>query len=173
MTIATLPAHFTGGDYAFTRVTSAALPKIRGWLGAGHLGDWWTPTGEELGAVAAGDDPGRTAYLVAYDGWAFAYLQLTDIAFDPVFSEQLSFPPGTLRVDQFIGDAAMIGFGHGIKFLKGFVDSIAANGAVKKLVALPSDDNFFAVRTYSQAGFRLEKTLETPVGTYSAMGLIL
>ncbi len=163
MSLTLLPADFSQGEYSFKKAGVKDLPQIRRWLDAKHLGEWWTPGEDELAAVMA-DEAGQAAYIVAHQGWAFAYAHVSDPAFDPALSEQIDFPKGTIRFDQFIGDTDMIGFGHGIKFIKAFVAAMKDAPGVTKLMVLPAKENVFAARTYSQCGFRSEKTIDCGKG---------
>lgn len=159
MSLTLLPAEFAQGDYRFKKADMRDLPMIRRWLDAKHLGEWWTPGEDELSAVMA-DEAGQAAYIVEHQGWPFAYAHVSDPAFDPALSELIDFPQGTIRFDQFIGDTDMIGFGHGAKFIKAFVGAMKAADGVNRLLVLPAKENVFAARTYTQAGFRTEKTLD-------------
>ncbi len=170
MSIDFIPAQFAHGEYGFKKAGQSDFSKIRHWLDAKHLSDWWTPSEEELGAIQA-SEPGHAAYIVDHQGWAFAYLHLTDPAYDPVLSEQLSFPAGTVKLDQFVGDAQMIGFGHGVKFIKAFVAAARGIPGVKKLLVTPAKGNVFAARSFSQSGFRPEKNLELIQGPVTVMGV--
>ncbi len=168
MSLDHLPDSFTHGDYEFRKASRADLPTIRKWLDAHHLGEWWTPGEDELGAVMAGE-AGLSAYIVIHQGWPFAYVQVADPAFDPVLSEQVDFPKGAIRFDQFIGDTNMIGFGHGIKFIKALVAAMRGVSGVTRLIVLPAKENVFAARSYSQCGFRTEKTLDLGKGPLMLM----
>lgn len=169
MSIDILPDTFIQNEYGFKKVTRADFSQIRQWLDAPHLAEWWTPGEEELGAIQA-DEDGRTAFIVDHNALPFAYLQVVDASLDPALSEQLNIDKGTLKFDQFVGDTQMIGFGHGIKFIKAFVAAMKENPKVSKLMVTPAKDNVFAARSYSQAGFRPEKTINYQGLSVSVMG---
>lgn len=169
MSLDSLPATCAQGAYEFRRASRADAHIVRQWLDAEHVGEWWTPAEEELSAALSGET-GLNAYIVSYQGWPFAYLQIADPAFDPVLSEQVDFPKGTLRLDQFIGDTNMIGFGHGINFIKAFIKCLKDIPDIRRLIVLPMKSNVFAARSYSQCGFRSERTLELETGPMVLMG---
>ena len=57
-------------------------------------------------------------FIVARGAWEFAYLQCYNIsAWNSGFGSQ---PSGTRGLDQFIGDADMLGQGHGAAFIREF-----------------------------------------------------
>lgn len=163
MSLASLPATCSQGAYEFRKASRTDAHIIRKWLDAEHVGEWWTPGEEELSAALTGET-GLGAYIVSHQGWPFAYLQIADPAFDPVLSEQLDFPKGTIRLDQFIGDTNMIGFGHGINFIKAFIGCLKAIPDIRRLIVLPLKSNVFAARSYSQCGFRAERALDLGKG---------
>lgn len=169
MSISILPEQFSSGEYGFKKAARADFSKIRQWLEAPHLEDWWTPHMEDLNAMEAGME-GRSVYVVDHQGWAFAYIQFTDPAFDEELNAAANYPAGTVQFDQFVGDAQMIGFGHGIKFIKALVAASRGLPDVKKLLVTPAKDNIFAGRTYTQCGFRQERTLERINGAVIVMG---
>lgn len=169
MSIDFIADQFSHGEYGFTKLDRGDFARVRQWLDSPHVAEWWTPSEMELNAVQT-DEAGYAAYIVDHAGLPFAYIQIIDAAFDPVLSEELDFPKGTIKLDQFVGDAQMVGFGHGVKFIKAFVAAMKENEAVKKLLVAPSKDNVFAARSYSQAGFRPEKTMHYMGVPVSVMG---
>ena len=61
-------------------------------------------------------------------------------------------PIGTLGIDQFIGEPALIGRGHGSAFIRAFVEQSFAAG-VPRAVTDPNPRNARAIRAYAKAGF--------------------
>lgn len=159
MSLAFIPASFTQDAYGFTKAGKKDLPRLRTWLSSPHLSGWWTPNEDELSSALA-NEAGQAAYLADHHGFPFAFIYVCDPAHDPALSEQIDYPKGTVRIDQFVGDGDMIGHGHGVKFLKSFVAAIKETPGIEKLIALPHKDNPFAQRSFSQSGFRAERTLE-------------
>jgi aminoglycoside 6'-N-acetyltransferase len=72
-------------------------------------------------------------------------------------------PEGTRGLDQFIGEASMLGSGHGSAFVRAFTDRLLANGT-PRVVIDPDPANAQAIRSYEKAGFRRERNVETPDG---------
>ena len=61
-------------------------------------------------------------------------------------------PIGTLGIDQFIGEPALTGRGHGSAFIRAFVEQSFAAGA-PRVVTDPNPRNARAIRAYAKAGF--------------------
>ncbi len=61
-------------------------------------------------------------------------------------------PNGTRGIDQFIGEADMIGCGHGSALIRGFIDRLLTPGT-PRVVTDPAPTNVRAVRAYEKASF--------------------
>jgi len=72
-------------------------------------------------------------------------------------------PPGTRGIDQFIGEADMLGCGHGSAFIRAFVEGLLSDGTPRVLTD-PDPANARAVRAYEKAGFRRQREVDTPDG---------
>jgi aminoglycoside 6'-N-acetyltransferase len=149
--------------YQFRPLTEADLPMVRRWLAAPHVVEWWGEPDEQFELVR-GDllHPAMDQFVVAMDDRPFGYLQCYDPAAWPVeaFGAQ---PLGTCGIDQFIGELALIGCGHGSAFIRTYVDSLLAAGAPRVLTD-PDPNNHRAIRAYEKAGFRGEQVVDTPEG---------
>lgn len=149
--------------YAFRPMSANDLPTIRRWLEAPHVSEWWHDPAEQFELVS-GDlgHPDMAQFIVAIGGREFAYLQCYNLsAWNSGFGPQ---PDGTRGLDQFIGEADMIGCGHGSAFVRAFADQLLASGT-PRVVTDPDPSNIRAVRAYEKAGFRREGLVETPDGT--------
>ena len=157
---------FKHGGYEFTKVTPADMKQIRAWMNEPHIIDWWTPEDQEMTVMeqAEAADSNVVRYMVSYGGRPFAYIQCYDPALDNEYWGDNPQAPGTFGLDQFIGEAEMIGFGHGTNFIKAFVVELKKQPGVKRIIVDPAPDNGPAIRCYSQVGFRKEKTITTPDG---------
>lgn len=72
-------------------------------------------------------------------------------------------PDGAMVIDAFIGEPAMLGLGHGRRFLRLFAEMLLADGA--PVVAIdPALNNHRARSAYAHAGFVEERALETEDG---------
>jgi aminoglycoside 6'-N-acetyltransferase len=144
-------------------MSAGDLPTIRRWLEMPHVREWWHDPAEQFELVS-GDlgHPDMTQFIVAADGREFAYLQCYNLsAWNSGFGPQ---PDGTRGLDQFIGEADMIGCGHGSAFVRAFADQLLTSGT-PRVVTDPDPSNIRAVRAYEKAGFRSSGLVETPDGT--------
>ena len=149
--------------FAFRPLSADDLPTIKRWLEAPHVREWWHDPAEQFELVS-GDlgDPEMAQFMVAADGREFAYLQCYKLgAWDSGFGPQ---PQGTRGLDQFIGEASMVGRGHGSAFVRAFADRLLADGT-PRVVTDPDPANRRATRAYEKAGFRRDRLVKTPDGT--------
>jgi aminoglycoside 6'-N-acetyltransferase len=149
--------------YQFRPMQAADLPLVRNWLAAPHVSYWWGDAAEQFALVSEDlNEPAMHQFIVAKDDRPFGYLQ----CYDPDAWPENGFgayPPGTRGIDQFIGEADMIGCGHGSLFIRAFVDNSLANGTPRVLTD-PDPSNTRAIRAYEKAGFRKTGLVETPDG---------
>jgi len=149
--------------YQFRPMTPADLPLIRQWLETPQVAQWWGDADTQFELVS-GDlaHPAIDQFIVATDGRPFAYLQ----CYDPHVWPENGFgrlPYGTRGIDQFIGEADMIGRGHGSTFVRAFVDAQLAAGT-PSVITDPDPANLRAVRAYEKAGFNKDRLVDTPNG---------
>jgi len=148
--------------YRFRPMSEADLPMIKRWLGTSHVRQWWHDPAEQFGLVS-GDlgHPDMAQFIVAANGREFAYLQCYNLsAWNTGFGIQ---PDGTRGLDQFIGEADMIGCGHGAAFVRAFANRLFAAGT-PRVVVDPDPANARAIRAYEKAGFRPDHIVDTPDG---------
>lgn len=147
--------------YTFRPMTPVDMPLIRRWLAAPHVAEWWHDP-ETLAFVGGDlDHPDLAQFIVSLDGRSFAYLQCYQIGdWHVSFGPQ---PVGTRGLDQFIGEADMLGCGHGSAFIRAFIDQLFACG-VPRIVIDPSPANPRAIRAYEKAGFVPQHEIVTPDG---------
>ncbi len=141
---------------------TADLPLVKRWLSTPHVMEWWGEPDEQFGLVSGDlDEPAMDQFMVAIGGQAFGYLQCYALtAWNQGFGEH---PALTRGIDQFIGDAHMIGRGHGSALTRQFVDDLLSNG-IPRVVTDPDPENGRAVRAYEKAGFVRERLVDTPDG---------
>ena len=143
-------------------MTVADLPLVRRWLAEPHVAQWWHDP--ETFEFVSGDidHPDLAQFIVYLDGRPFAYLQCYQISdWHESFGPQ---PEATRGLDQFIGEADMLGSGHGSAFMRAFIDRLLACG-VPRVVIDPRPDNPRAIRAYEKAGFEKVRLVDTPDGT--------
>jgi aminoglycoside 6'-N-acetyltransferase len=149
--------------YRFRPMAADDLPLVRRWLMTAHVSEWWGDPPEQLTLVTEDlDEPAMDQYIVVKDDRAFAYLQCY---VHEAWSENgLGLhPAGTRGIDQFIGEADMVGCGHGSAFIRDFTDRLLAAGT-PRIITDPNPANVRAVRAYEKAGFRKEREVDTPDG---------
>jgi len=134
----------------------ADLPMLRRWLAEPEIARWWGDPEEQAGEIAAGlagpAIPAFAAWIVEHDGRPFAYAQ----DYDPHAWPRHHFgglPPGSRGIDQFIGEPAMLGRGHGPAFIRAHVERLFEAGG-PAVGTDPHPDNARARRAYEKAGFR-------------------
>jgi aminoglycoside 6'-N-acetyltransferase len=148
--------------YVFRPMSAADLPTIRQWLGTPHVSQWWHDPAQQFELVS-GDlgDRDMAQFIVAADAREFAYLQCYNLsAWNTGFGPQ---PQGTRGLDQFIGEADMLGRGHGSAFIQVFSDRLLACGT-PRVVIDPDPANTRAIRAYEKAGFCRDRIVDTPDG---------
>jgi aminoglycoside 6'-N-acetyltransferase len=149
-------------DYEFVPMTSADLLLIRRWLETPHVSEWWHDPAEQFELVSGDlDHPDMAQYIVASDGRPFAYLQCYNLSdWNTGFGPQ---PFGTRGLDQFIGEAGMLGRGHGSAFIRAFTERLLTKGT-PRVVIDPDPANVRAIRAYERAGFVQDRVVDTPDG---------
>jgi aminoglycoside 6'-N-acetyltransferase len=148
--------------YEFVPMTAADLPLIRRWLETPHVSQWWHDPAGQFDLVSGDlDHPDMAQYIVASDGRPFAYLQCYNLSdWNTGFGPQ---PLGTRGLDQFIGEADMLGLGHGSAFIRSFTERLLAKGT-PRVVIDPDPANVRAIRAYERAGFLKDRIVDTPDG---------
>jgi aminoglycoside 6'-N-acetyltransferase len=150
-------------SYQFRAMSVADLPLIRRWLEAPQVMQWWGDAEKQFELIAADlEHPAIDQFIIEVNDRPFAYLQCYDPAAWPAngFGAQ---PYGTRGIDQLIGEAHMIGRGHGSAFVEAFVDSQMAAGT-PRMITDPDPANARAIRAYEKAGFRKNRIVDTPNG---------
>jgi aminoglycoside 6'-N-acetyltransferase len=151
------------GHYQFRPLTLADLPLLQRWIGEPHVREWWDDSGDPLAEFEqALRDPGTDPFIVLMDERPIGYQQCYDphAEVDHPYQDQ---PRGTRGIDQFIGEADMVGCGHGSRFIREFVADLFARGA-PRVVTDPDPANARAVRAYMKAGFRPLEERDTIFG---------
>jgi aminoglycoside 6'-N-acetyltransferase len=138
------------------------------WLRTPEVMRWWGDPDEQAALLRADlSEPGMVMEIVSLAGRPFAYAQNYDVHIwpQPHFA---SLPSGSRAIDAFVGEPEMIGRGHGGAFLKVLALRLRRAGA--PVVAIDPDvENGRARRAYENAGFRLERLVETDDGPAALM----
>ena len=139
------------------------LPLVRRWLETPHVSEWWGDPPEQLTLVTEDlDEPAMDQYIVMTNDRPFAYLQCYHQTAWPENGLGLH-PTGTRGIDQFIGEAGMVGCGHGSAFIRAFIVGLIRAGTPRVLTD-PDPANARAIRAYEKAGFRKDRMVDTPDG---------
>lgn len=151
----------TAPSYAFQPMTVDDMPMVQRWLAEPHVAEWWHDP-ETLEFVGGDlDHPDLAQFIVSTEGRPFAYLQCYQIG---DWHVRVRAPAQSTRgLDQFIGEADMLGRGHGSAFIRAFIDQLFALG-VPRMVIDPRPDNPRAIRAYEKAGFAKAGMVDTPDG---------
>ena len=148
--------------YTFRSLSASDLLTIKRWLETPHVREWWHDPAEQFELVSGDlDHPDMAQFIVAADGQEFAYLQCYNVSgWNTGFGQQ---PDGTRGLDLFIGDTAMLGYGHGSAFVRAFAERLLADGT-PRVVTDPDPANVRAIRSYEKAGLRRDRLIDTPDG---------
>ncbi|MGL5011469.1 MAG: GNAT family N-acetyltransferase, partial [Paracoccaceae bacterium] len=102
------------GQYHFRAVTLADAGLLQRWQEAPHVSRWWGD--DDLLDAEELADPRVARWIVSFGGHPFAYMQ--DYAVHGWGQHHFGhLPEGSRGIDQYIGDPAMIGKGHGTGFI--------------------------------------------------------
>ncbi|MGH6948986.1 MAG: GNAT family N-acetyltransferase [Kiloniellales bacterium] len=150
-------------DYSFRAASADDLPLLRRWLKTPEVVRWWGPPEREEALLA--EDlgvPEMAQWIVSHRGRPFAYAQACEVQVWPQ-PHLAHLPRGAKAIDAFIGEAEMIGRGHGAIFLRLLAQRLIAEGAPAVAID-PAADNLHARRAYARAGFAGEAVVETAEG---------
>ena len=149
--------------YTFRPLTEADLPLVMRWLQTPEVVRWWGDPGEQYQLVSGDlNHPDMDQFLVALKAEPFAYIQCYRLS---TWNQGFGLQPEDARgIDQFIGEPAFVGCGHGSKFIRQFVDGLLRKGT-PRVVTDPDPTNVRAIRAYENAGFLRDRLVETPDGT--------
>jgi aminoglycoside 6'-N-acetyltransferase len=149
-------------DYVFRPLSVSDLPMVKRWLVTPEVVRWWGDPREQYALVSGDlDHPDMDQFIVSLGEHPFGYIQCYALStWNQSFGAQ---PPKTRGIDQFIGEAEMIGRGHGSGFIRQFVEDMLTSG-IPRIVTDPDPDNGRAVRAYARAGFQSGRVVDTPDG---------
>ena len=149
--------------YAFAPLREEDLELVQRWLLEPHVERWWNdgsknpyPDAEiaDYRDAILGNDP-TYRYVAHIDGRPIGILQHYRIADDPEYAEALALGEDAVGVDLFIGEAELLGRGHGPAMLRQFLREVAFPfHGLDACVIGPSVKNRAAIRAYEKLGFR-------------------
>ena len=157
--------------YAFTPLRVKDLELVRGWLLEPHVERWWndgvkTPYPdaeiEEYREAIEGKDP-TYRYLALLDTRPVGMFQHYRIADDAEYAAALALGEDAIGVDLFIGEAELVGRGHGPAMLRQFLRDVAFPfHGIDVCVIGPSVKNVAAIRAYEKVGVRPLREVYVP-----------
>lgn len=150
--------------YDFRAVEEADLPLLGTWLRQPHVVEWWGDPDKGIAEIRqAMEEVSVEPLIVELNGRPVAYLQ----SYDPHMEDDHPYqdqPFGTLGIDISIGEADLLGKGHGSAIIAQFAEQLFEEGA-PRLIIDPEPTNARAIRAYEKAGFRAFDTRTTIYGT--------
>ncbi len=137
--------------YSFRKVTRDDLDLLNAWRSTPHVSAWWGTS--EAGEPMDLADPRVARWIVSHRGRPFAFMQ--DYAVHGWAQHHFAhLPRGTRGIDQYIGEAEMIGLGHGSAFIASRMRALLDEGA-PVIATDPHPDNARAIAVYRKLGFRI------------------
>ena len=155
--------------YSFIKMKEKHLGLIEQWLREPEVTKWYQDPDYIEDLEDGLSDSRIQMMIVFFKGLPFAFIQNYDIHRWP--NHHLSYlPKGSRGIDTFIGEAEMIGHGHGTNYLRYSIASLFSS----KIPALgidPSVTNYRAINTYKKTGFIEDKVASTEYGEVQLMSL--
>lgn len=159
-------------SYTFAPMRESDLAMARRWLLAPHVRRWWHDSLDEHdypeGTLAdwrtaiRGDDP-TDMYVVTLDGRPMGVIQSYVVQDYPDYRDEVGeLAERALSVDLFIGEAELIGKGHGPALLRAFLPPAFARYRTRYCVIGPARANTAAIRAYEKVGFRYLRDYREP-----------
>lgn len=136
--------------YNFREAELSDLPMLRRWQDRPHVKKWWGD-GAPFEEVEL-DDARVSRWIVELNGRPLGYMQDYSVHGWPDHHFQ-HLPSGARGIDQYIGDPAMIGRGHGTAFIWQRMQALFAAG-VPVIATDPHPENRMAIAAYEKLGFR-------------------
>jgi len=144
---------------------------VRAWLLLPHVRAWYDDVATaaypddaiaERRLAMSGEDP-TDHFLIRLDGRPIGDIQSYRIDDHPEYAEQIAIGRPAVGIDLFIGEADLIGRGHGPALIRAFLRDVAfPRYGVGLCVIGPTRSNAAAIRAYEKAGFRFLKMYLEP-----------
>ena len=125
------------------------LPLLRRWQGLPHVAEWWD--NDEPFSQHDLRDERVSRWIVSAGATPFAFMQDYSVhGWDNHPFQHL--PDGSRGIDQYIGEAAMLGQGHGTAFIQQRMRVLFDRGA-PAIATDPHPANLRAIAVYQRLGF--------------------
>jgi aminoglycoside 6'-N-acetyltransferase len=139
--------------YVVRSVVEADRPFLLRWRAMPQVVRWWgDPDEEDEPEPEEAPDPRIAMWVAELDRRPFAFIQDYAVAdWSPHHFDYL--PAGSRGMDIYIGEADLLGLGHGSRLVRQHVESLFERGAPAVGID-PHPDNVNARRAFERAGFR-------------------
>jgi aminoglycoside 6'-N-acetyltransferase len=150
------------------------FPQFVRWLAVPHVKQFWSePEDEkELREKYSHNlkNRGINAQVILLDGKEIGYIQSYE-AYQIGGGWWTDAEPGTFGIDQFIGEADLVGKGLGPLIIQEFIKILSMNPNVKEIIVDPDPTNLRAIKAYEKVGFVSSGVIHTPNGPAMLMRL--
>jgi aminoglycoside 6'-N-acetyltransferase len=151
----------------FTPLTAEHIPLLREWLKRPHVAEFWQePEGETEFRdkyLSKLQERSVKPFIILVDGRPVGFIQSYEDSKvgGGWWSEEKA---GVHGIDQFIGEAQLIGKGIGTNVIGCFVQALFSDHCVTEIITDPDPSNGRAIRAYENVGFRREGEITSPGG---------
>lgn len=136
-------------------------PEVARWY---HETDNWQDFKYKFESKIANPEKNTFSFIVYVNKIAIGYIQyyIADKVGNGWWPHE---KPGTVGIDQFIGNLEYINKGYGTRFISEFIQKIVlTNSKIKKIIVDVDPENKRAVRCYQKVGFEEQGIIDTPDG---------
>jgi len=168
----TAPPEAARPPIALRPMQEADVALLHGWLQRPHVRQWWGDEDAGITLAQAREryaprvqaQGGVTPYIVCDDGVPIGYAQSYVALGSGGGWWEDETDPGVRGIDQFIGEAALLGRGLGTRMVAALLARLFADPVVTRVQTDPDPANARAIRCYEKAGFRRVREIVTPDG---------
>jgi RimJ/RimL family protein N-acetyltransferase len=154
-------------EFYFKPLEESDLILLSHWLDKPHVKRWWphSLTTSELQAKyrnRIGDNI-VVPFIIYMQETPIGFIQyyLADKVGDGWWPDATA---GTVGIDQFIGEEALLNQGHGTKMINEFIQQVLKPLAIEKIITDVDPTNLRAIRCYEKVGFKFASEVITPDG---------
>jgi len=155
------------GELAFEPLSEAHFPLLLRWLNSPHVAEVWD------GAKTLGEARSKYEEKIASDWQRALIVSRLGERFGYIQSYQAARagaawwphePETTVGIDQFVGEAHLLGKGLGTAMVREFSDWLLRQPGVEKVITDPRPGNARAIACFRKAGFNDVRVIATPDG---------
>ena len=151
-------------SYVIRPLLQADRPLLARWRAMPQVARWWgDPDEEDESGAEEAPEPRVAMWVAEFERRPFAFIQDYAVAdWSPHHFDYL--PAGSRGMDIYIGEAELLGVGHGSRLVRQHVETLFERGAPAVGID-PHPDNVAARRAFEAAGFDVRSgPRETPWG---------